>query len=223
MEWPTIPKPRSALGPAWNLTDYDAQCSTFSWDAVRSELAGVGGSINIADVGVERQLRRGLGDKPALIWLAKDKSRHLITYGDLSRTSSRFASALEGLGIGHGDVVFSLLGRVPELYATALGTWKRGAIFCPLFSAFGPEPVCARMEIANAKVLVTTERLYRRKVAPIRDRLPSLEHVILVGGGEGGHDFDALIAEGDETYPPVASNPQDLATLHFTSGTTGKP
>ena len=53
------------------------------------------------------------------------------------------AGALARLGIRPGDRVFALLGRTPELYVTALGALKHRAIFCPLFSAFGPEPISA--------------------------------------------------------------------------------
>lgn len=66
---------------------------------------------------------------------------------------------------------FSLLGRVPELHATARAAWKCGAVFCPLFSAFGPDPVKARMLIATPGVAVTTSRHFERKIAPL---LPDL-------------------------------------------------
>ena len=223
MAWPTIAKPPGKVTTGSNLIDYEATCAAFSWHNARLKLTGSDANINIADVAVDGQVRRGLGDKTALRWLAKDGSRQDFSYEDLARQSSRFASALGGLGVQKGDVVFSLLGRIPELYVTALGTWKFGAVFCPLFSAFGPEPAKSRMEIAGAKVLVTTERNYRRKVAPIRDQLPSLEHVILVDGTEGGLAFDAFIANGDATFASAKTSPDDLATLHFTSGTTGKP
>ena len=79
------------------------------------------------------------------------------------------------MSIGKGDVVAAVAGRVPELYIAALGTLKNGSVFTPLFSAFGPEPIQARLFIAKARVLVTTEALYQRKIRPIRDRLPDLE------------------------------------------------
>jgi acetyl-CoA synthetase len=225
MDWPTISKAPATGALAHNLADYDQARQAFSWRKARDQLFGAGPHpfINIADLAVDAQVRRGLGSKTALRWISRDGSRQVISYDDLGRQSSRFASALEGLGIAKGEVVFSLLGRIPELYVTALGTWKRGAVFCPLFSAFGPEPAHARMEIAGVKALVTTERLYRRKIAPIRDELLSLEHIILVGGGDDGEDFDALLAKGDASYKTAATAPEDLATLHFTSGTTGKP
>ncbi len=72
-----------------------------------------------------------------------------------------------------GDRVFSLMGREPALYITALGTLKHRAVFCPLFSAFGPEPIKARVTLGSPRVLVTTEALFRRKLEPIRDSLPA--------------------------------------------------
>ena len=147
--------------------------------------------------------------------------------------TARFANALEGLGVERGTRVFCLLGRVPELYVAALGTLKRGAVFAPLFSAFGPEPIQQRMEIGEGRVLVTSPRLYRRKVAPVRDRLPELQHVILVPGaddpipdgllGDGVHDWNALTAAASAAYAIAATDPESLALLHFTSGTTGLP
>ena len=85
--------------------------------------------------------------------------------------TNRFANVLAASGIAKGDRVFALLGRVPELYIAALGTLKNGSVFSPLFSAFGPEPIKARMAIGNAKVLITSEAFYRRKVEPWRKEL----------------------------------------------------
>ena len=75
---------------------------------------------------------------------------------------------LDALGVKRGERVFVLAGRIPELYVAALGTLKHGAVFCPLFSAFGPEPIEQRLRLGDARVLVTTTALYRRKVAELR-------------------------------------------------------
>jgi acetyl-CoA synthetase len=85
--------------------------------------------------------------------------------------------------VGRGERVFCFTGRVPALYATALGTLRNGSVFAPLFSAFGPEPVRQRVELGDGHVLVTTPGLYRRKIAQIRGALPRLEHVLLAGPG----------------------------------------
>jgi acetyl-CoA synthetase len=125
-----------------------------------------------------------------------------------------------------GDRVYSLLGRVPQLYISVLGTLKAGCVFSPLFSAFGPEPVKSRMEIGGGNVLVTTRLLYKRKVAPIRDQLPELKHILLIDGEDADQellDLGKLMDAASEDFEVVATDPEDLALLHFTSGTTGKP
>ncbi|MBE0608869.1 MAG: acetate--CoA ligase, partial [Dehalococcoidia bacterium] len=109
----------------------------------------------------------------------------------------------------------------------ALGTLKNRSVFCPLFPAFGPEPIHQRMSIGRGRVLVTTPMLYKRKVAQIRDSLPDLQHVILIGEPgdfiEGAHGFDSLVSNASDQFSIPETAAEDLALLHFTSGTTGKP
>jgi acetyl-CoA synthetase len=226
---------KGALGdPPPNLPEDGAARAAFEWDAVRAELDGLpAGGLNLAHEAVDRHAAGPLADREALRWLGADDAVRSFTYRDLKGATARFANALEGLGIERGTRVFCLLGRVPELYVAALGTLKRGAVFAPLFSAFGPEPIQQRMEIGEGRVLVTSPRLYRRKVAPVRDRLPGLEHVILVPGsddpipedllGDGVHDWTALTDAASDDYTIAATDPESLALLHFTSGTTGLP
>jgi acetyl-CoA synthetase len=187
-----------------------------------AELQG-GRGLNIAHVAVDQHVLQGNGQRIAIRWIGSGGSLSDISYQDLSWSASRFANALKALGIGAGDRVFSLLGRVPELHIAALGTWKLRAVFCPLFSAFGPEPVKARMLIAKPVVVVTTSRLFARKIQPILSELPFLKHVILTDGGSGGLDFNALLAAASPSFEIEPTSPEDLAILHFTSGTTGRP
>ncbi len=211
--------------PRW--TDYAAARAGFSWAAARAELEGLpDGGINIAWEAVDRQVRAGRGAAVALIWLGKNGERREMTYAELARLSDQFANLLERLGAVKGDRVCALAGRIPELYVTALGTWKAGAVFCPLFSAFGPEPVRVRLAKSQARVLVTTAPLYERKVRSLRADLPALAQVLLADGAgdEPGVDsFHALIAAEADHRPPPRTRPEDWALLHFTSGTTGTP
>jgi acetyl-CoA synthetase len=225
VDWPTISKTMRAGGRPANLADYDAECRGFSWAKAHAELAGLpdGMGSNIAYECADRHVAEGAGGRTAIRWIARDGSVTDCSYLDLARMSNRFANALGGLGLKRGDRLFALLGRVPELYVTALGTWKAGAVFCPLFSAFGPEPVKARMTIAEPSTLVTTHRLFERKIAPIMSQLPFLRHIILVDGGEAGHDFQSLLDAASPEFEIPPTDPEDLAILHFTSGTTGRP
>jgi acetyl-CoA synthetase len=138
-----------------------------------------GGGLNIAHEAVDRHVLAGRGNKLALRWIGRIDEVRDFSYAALGAAVSRFANVLTRCGVAKGDRVFSLLGRVPELYFAALGTLKSGSVFSPLFSAFGPEPIKARMSIGAAKVLVTSEAFYRRKVEPWRSELASLEHVLL--------------------------------------------
>jgi acetyl-CoA synthetase len=208
----------------------DTERRSFSWAAVRAELDGLpGGGINIAWEAVERHVRGARRDCVALRWLSRSGSIRDITYAELSRASNRFANALRGLGVGKGDRVFVLAERVPELYVTALGTLKNGSVLSPLFSAFGPEPIRTRLTLGDARVLVTTEALYRKKVASIAREVPTLEHIILVGAGRSAPpiadtlDFDTLLTGAGENFEVEPTLAEDPALLHFTSGTTGTP
>lgn len=226
-QWGRIRKhPEDCVGA--NLIDYDQARRAFSWADARALLDGLpGGGLNIAHEAIDRQVKAGRGDKLALRWIGRDDRIRDFTYAALGAQVNRFANALASHGIRKGDRVFSLLGRVPELYIAALGTLKSGSVFSPLFSAFGPEPIKARMTIGEAKALITTEAFYRRKIEPWRRELASLERVFLTDCSAtlppDTIDLAAALAEASEAFETVPTLPEDMALLHFTSGTTGKP
>ncbi|WP_456387522.1 acetate--CoA ligase [Profundibacter sp.] len=219
-----IHKPR-LVADAANMPDYEKTRTGFSWAAEQALLDGLpDGKLNIAHEAIDRHVQDGNGDVLAIRWIAKNGARVNFTYLDLQRQSARFANVLRGLGVGKGARVYSLLGRKPELYIAALGTLKAGCVFCPMFSAFGPEPVQSRMEIGGAQVLVTSKALYRRKVKSIRDSLPDLAHVLLIDGEvDDTENLSALMGAASDTFTTEPTDPEDIALLHFTSGTTGKP
>ncbi len=226
---PRIEKSLQTMPVKPHLVDYDAACSRFSWEDVRTEL-GVGqgaASANLAWLAVDRHRGAERAQRVAIRFLDPTGQVWSTTYEELAAQSSRMANVLAGLGISRGERVFSLLGRAPELYWTALGTLKNVAVFCPLFSQFGPEPILQRMGRGDASVLVTTRALYQKKVAAIEDQIPSLRAVLLVDAAE---DHDArvrslprLLASAAAEFQIPPTGPEDPALLHFTSGTTGMP
>ena len=229
MDWQPIKKslPPWHLQP--NFVDYQQTCADFSWDAVHNELDGLpdGRGLNIAHEAVDRHVKGDGPSRVALRWLGKGGQVKDFTYADLKAQSNRFANVLRSLEVGKGERVFSLSGRIPELYFAALGTLKNTSVFCPLFSAFGPEPIAQRLELGDARVLVTTERLYRKKIAALRPELPKLQYILLADSDQD-QDENVLslprlldLASPDFTIP--STDPEDMALLHFTSGTTGKP
>ena len=212
-----------------NLVDYESDREAFDWGV---ELQGLsllpGRRWNIAHEAVDRHGRGDRADHVAIRWLGRKGETRDLTYGQLAAETSRFASGLRAIGVTEGARVFVLSHRIPELYIAALGALENGSVVAPLFSAFGPEPIETRMKLGAGSVLVTTLPLYKRKVAKIRDHLDDLDHVIVVAPGdadlpEGTIAFADVLAAGDADTPARPMDPEDLALLHFTSGTTGTP
>jgi acetyl-CoA synthetase len=230
MERAPIPKPCGSLRRKPNLADYAQAQRGFDWSQAWRWVDGLpGGGLNIAHEALFRHLDGPLADRVAIRFLGRDQPPVERTFRDVASDSRRFASVLARLGVQRGECVASLLGRGPSLYATVLGSLAAGVVYCPLFSAFGPEPVKARLRLGSARVLVTTDLLYRRKVAPIRHELPELRSVVVVRTPGAGDvpadtlDFDALVREASPEFATVRTDSKDVALLHFTSGTTGQP
>ena len=215
--------------PAY-LSDWAGTCASFSWQQVRDELAGAEtGVLNIAQLAVDRHAQGPCARRTALRFLGVQGGVTEIDFAELKSLTDRFANALAALGVGAGERVFVLAGRLPALYVAVLGALKHGSVVTPLFSAFGPEPIATRVNIGGARVLVTTEALYRRKIETLRTRMPSLQHVILIGEGgavtavPGTLDYATLMRDAPAQPPAIRTGPADMALLHFTSGTTGTP
>ncbi len=226
-----IAKALNPSGVPPNLPDYQAACAGFTWEAARAELDGLpgGAGLNIAHEAVDRHAAGPAGERPALRWLDREGRAHDYSYAAVRELTDRFANVLRDLGVRPGERVCTLLGRVPELYVTAIGSWKNRSVYCPLFSAFGPEPIRVRLATADARVLVTTPALYRRKVESLRAALPGLRHVLLVRPDDsvplppGTSSFPGLLQAAGPRFTIAPTAPEDAAVLHFTSGTTGSP
>jgi acetyl-CoA synthetase len=229
--WTTIVKSRRDGEPVPTLDDYESTRAHFAWEQAGRELDGLPGNhgLNIAHEAVVRHANGARAARVAIRWLGKNGSVEEYTYSRLNELTNRFANVLQQLGVGKGDRVFVLAGRIPELYIAALGILKNRGAFCPLFSAFGPEPIRARLSLGQAKVLVTTTSLYQRKVAPIRAAIPGLDHILLIGEDRqptvvpGTVDWMTRMQQASPSFTIEPTDPEDIALLHFTSGTTGTP
>ncbi len=218
-----------------NLTDYEGARAQFHWSDVPALCDGMGpGRCNIAYAAVDRHSAGEAATRTALRFVADNPgdgpdATHDLSYAELGRLSKRFTGVLRSLGICKGDRVFTIMGRVPELYITVFGTLRNGSVVSPLFSAFGPEPIATRVDIGQADVIVTTRAIYQRKIAKIRDRLTSVRHILVVDDDrasdqvQGTLNFWQLMDAADENAPIEPTTADDPALLHFTSGTTGTP
>ena len=229
--YPRISKSPTARHVPPNLGDYDTVRRAFTWEAARAQLDGLpsGQGLNIAHEAVDRHAAGPRAGRPALQWLGRDGACRILTYRDLRAETNRFANALRQLDVQPGQGLYVLASRIPELHIAVLGALKAKCVVTPLFSAFGPEPIATRFNIGEGHVLVTTGSLYRRKIAGIRNQLPSLRHVILVPDESTATDapdtldWHRLVDRQSPEFVIPPTDPQDPALLHFTSGTTGRP
>ena len=225
-----ISRGKASLRVAPNMGDWAQTRATFQWTALRQELFGSpSGEGNIASLALDRHASGANANKTALRCLGQDGSLREVSYSQLAARANRFANVLASLGVAPGDRVFVLAGRRAELFEAVLGALKAQCVVSVLFTAFGPEPLQTRLAIGEARVLVTTTSLYRRKVAALRAGLPKLREVLLIDGLPAGaadpglQSYDALMASAAETYAARPTSAETPALLHFTSGTTGTP
>ncbi|GAA2889172.1 acetate--CoA ligase [Pseudonocardia halophobica] len=198
----------------------------------------VGGKLNVAYNCVDRHVEAGHGDRVAFHWEGEPGDTRTITYADLQREVSKTANALAELGVGTGDRVAIQLPMIPEAVFSMLACARLGALHSVVFGGFSPGALKARIEDAEAKVLITSDGQFRRgKPAPMKENTDqavegtSIEHVLVVKRTETevpwteGRDLwwhDVVDAASDQHTPEDFDSEHPLFIL-YTSGTTGKP
>src|SRR3954447_16396505 len=146
------------------------------------------GKLNASHNCLDRHVQAGNGDKVAYHWIGEDDSRRDVTYAELLEMTQRFANVLKDLGVQKGDVVGIYMPMIPETPAAMLACARIGATHNVVFGGFSVEAVRERMEVSDAKVLVTCNTSLRRgrptpmkaNVDEVLDQLPKLEHVVVV-------------------------------------------
>ena len=216
----------SPLGPG-NLDDYSTTYREFTWASVDKGFAwSTGGHYNVAAEAIDRHADNWRRNKIALYSIRADGEVRKLTFSEMAKLTSRFASGLEKLGAVKGDRILVYLDRISELYISIVGIAKMGGIAGPLFSALGPEAVKDRVLDCSASIIVTSPYLYRR-LEPVLDELLDVKKFIIVGDDEvlDGKTirFDKVLESGDPGYPAMNMAPTDPYIIHYTSGSTGKP
>lgn len=167
--------------------------------------------------------RHAASGATALDWIDINGRQHSFSFAQMQALSARVANLLVAQGVKPGDVVAGLLPRTPELVATILGTWREGAVYQPLFTAFGPKAIEHRLHMSEAR-LVVTNIANRAKLDEIAD-CPQVATVLQPGEllPAGDLDFRAALDAQSASFEPVLRKGTDLFLMMSTSGTTGLP
>jgi len=211
-----------------NIGSYEERLQDFSWDLAREVLQWQEDDLlNIGHICSDRVCLRGKADKTALIWESFSGEKKSYTFDDVRLLSNGYARFLQEQGVVPGDRVCLFMDKIPALYIAFLGVLKMGAVAQPLFSAFGDDSLEVRLAGAGTAAILTTAK-HVKKVRKIRERLPHLQHVILVDGNparikEGEVFFNAEDASPVQEFTCHRTGPESPSVLHYTSGTTGQP
>jgi len=211
-----------------NIGSYEERRKDFDWSVAKRELGWQDGEVlNIGAACSDRVCARGHGGKTALVWEGFGDRSARYTFDDLRRHSNAVAKFLTDLGIVPGDRVCVFMDKIPSLYFSFLGILKMGAVAQPLFSAFGEESLEVRLQSAGTRAILTTGK-HVRKVRKILEKLPALEHVVVVEGDpaklkDGEIFFEVEKADPVEEFPVFPAGEDTPSVMHYTSGTTGQP
>jgi acetyl-CoA synthetase len=161
----------------------------------------------------------------AMIVENADGSVRHWTFGQLLAASSRLANTLAAHGVHRGDRVAVFLSQSAELAICHLAGYRMGAVVLPLFTLFGEEAVEYRMSNAAASAIIT-DVSQLPKVLAVRERLPHLATILVIGAGKDAAaflDWDRQLAAASDRFVTVDTQAEDPALLIYTSGTTGQP
>ena len=202
------------------MLNYQDAVQTFDLNTVADKL--LSGSLDALNACYECCDRYADTDKVALYWHGKDGRKEQYSFAQLKKYSSQYANFLKSQGVQAGDRVSGLLPRTAELIITILATWRIGAVYQPLFTAFGPKAIEHRVKLAGSK-LVVTDLSNREKLVDLAD-CPQIVtvHVEQVAT-EYPQDmsfWQVLEAQSDQCET-VLMKSLDAFLLMFTSGTTG--
>jgi len=193
---------------------YKGLYNSFQWQI--PEFYNIG--VDICDKHAQRSNRL------ALIHEKEDGVVNTYTFNEIRDMSNRLANALLAHEMTVGDRLGILLPQCPETAIAHVAAYKIGAIAIPLFTLFGTDALAYRLSDSEAKCVVT-DGVNLDKVLEIREQLPALKHIFVVGAGSkpGRIDFWDTVQKGSRDFKPVQTRADDPALIIYTSGTTGPP
>ncbi|MGN6371931.1 MAG: AMP-dependent synthetase/ligase [Solirubrobacteraceae bacterium] len=153
-----------------------------------------------------------------------------LSYAELGVVSREIARGLMALGIGAGDRVAILCSTRAEWTFADCGALCAGAVVVPVYHTNSPEECAYVLGHSDSKVVFCEDASQAQKVSQVRERLPQLQQVVVIDGQAPDaitlpelRERGADVAQDAVRERVESVSPTDLATLVYTSGTTGPP
>ena len=146
------------------------------------------------------------------------------TYAELGDRASRLGNALADLGLAPGDRVAVLGDNNLEFIEQAVGIALAGMVRCPMYTQNVASTHAYMLNTVGARAIIVQDK-YAADIESVRDQVPALEHVIVMGGsgGPGQLLYEGMLAAGSPEFPHVTVPPDADHIIRFSAGTTGKP
>ncbi|MCI4676353.1 acetate--CoA ligase [Candidatus Mycolicibacterium alkanivorans] len=232
------------------LAFWGKQAKRLSWDSPFTEVLDwsqapfakwfVGGKLNVAYNCVDRHVEAGHGSRVAIHWEGEPVGdSRTLTYSDLLAEVCKAANTLTELGLVAGDRVAIYMPMVPEAIVAMLACARLGLLHSVVFAGFSASALKARIEDAEAKLVITTDGQYRRgKAVSLKDAVDEavsgqshVEHVLVVRRTgmdmpwTEGRDlwWHQTVDKASPEHTPEAFDSEHPLFLLYTSGTTGSP
>lgn len=218
-------------------TQYTDYYNNFEMSSLMTEIFGehLDDSLNAYMACCGRHIRDGSADKTALVHEDMAGKVTRMSFGDLDHASAQVAQLLQLYGVKVGDQVATMLPRTPELLVVVLAAWRIGAVYQPLFTAFGYDSIKYRMDKANTKVVFTNsdnrskfEDLAEQTIMVMVDKEDTQASDYIEGDNSQNDKNDKLInltdlmAQSAQSVKPVTLETDAPFLQMFTSGTVGK-
>ncbi len=146
-----------------------------------------------------------------------------FTYREFNTRVNRLANALTKLGIRQGDNVALVQYNYPEMLESMFACFKAGFGAVPINFRLHPNEFAFIIDHSQAKAVILSPE-FNGAIIGIRDRIPQARSLITISGSEGELlDYEKLMSAESDSWEDVYVQPDDLAWLFYTSGTTGLP
>ncbi|MDQ3497141.1 MAG: long-chain fatty acid--CoA ligase, partial [Actinomycetota bacterium] len=156
------------------------------------------------------------GERPALVAFGEE-GVEIWSYGELADRVLHLARGLRGVGVDRGDHVALLAVNCKEWVAACLAVISAGAVIVPLDAQLGDEALGHVLVDSGARHVFTTADQVGRLANVDVD--PGLREILLDVGENDWRSWRCLLTDESVELPPV--EPDDVAALFYTSGTTG--
>lgn len=167
---------------------------------------------------LDKNLDEGRADATAVITHAGDS----LTFVDLYTAACRVGSRLRDLGVRREERILLVLDDTPAFPAAFLGAMRIGAVPIPTNFLARTDDFGYFLDDSYA-TLAIVDSVFLDKVSPALAERPEVTLAVANGSAEGAHSLDAWLADGDTSFSPVATHPEDMAFWLYSSGSTGRP